>query len=625
MAAGLTAGPGIAFQPDRRKKQASRRGDHMLFPGCACCIGGRPLMAGSRLFNRRRVLGAGFAAAAATALRSEPVAAQGGPPVTIYPAKSLITMDAATEGASAIAVEGERIIAIGTKSGLQAQFKDRATKIDDRFARKVAMTGLIEQHLHPVLSALFMSMAVIAIEDWELPAKTWPAAKSPEDYQAKLKAAVAAGAPDQIFFTFGYHQLWHGPLSRALLDQISPERPVVVWHRSCHEMYFNSKALAALGVSEAQFQGKGAASNQLDWAKGHFYEEGLFLIMPMLAPVIYSPQMLGAGLQQLVRYIHQSGIVALNEPGAQIDANGLKTYQAVLGAEATPFDTTLIVDGRAAFKKHREKALAATEALMALAPAGKVRFLNKQIKLFADGAIVSQLMQMKGGYLDGHHGEWMMPPDDLAAAFKLYWDAGYQIHTHVTGDAGLELVLEQLESRMADNPRTDHRSIIVHFANSDESQIPRIHKVGAWVSGNPYYVTAFADRYAEFGLGPERADSMVRLGSVVREGIPFSLHSDMPIGPAKPLFNAWAAVTRLTSGGRVAAPGQRVAVELALRAITIEAARSWRMEDDLGSITAGKLANLTILEEDPRRTGPDSIKDIPIWGTMYRGRVAPLQ
>ena len=114
---------------------------------------------------------------------------------------------------------------------------------------------------------------------------------------------------------------------------------------------------------------------------------------------------------------------------------------------------------------------------------------------------------------------------------------------------------------------------------------------------------------------------MTRLGSCVRAGVTVSLHSDMPIGPARPLFNVWAAVNRITVSGRVAGPEQRLTVEQALRAITIDAAQSWRLEHEMGSVTAGKVANLAVLEDDPTAVDPMRIKDVQVWGTMFEGRV----
>ena len=172
--------------------------------------------------------------------------------------------------------------------------------------------------------------------------------------------------------------------------------------------------------------------------------------------------------------------------------------------------------------------------------------------------------------------------------------------------------------------RADHRTVIVHFANSTEEQISRIARLGALVSANPYYTVGFADKYGAHGLGAARADAMVRSGSVLKHGIPLSFHSDLPMGPSDPLYLAWCAVNRVTTSGRVASPEQRIGVEDALRALTIEAAYSWRMEDELGSIAPGKIASFTVLEQDPLTVEPLKLKDIGIWGTVFEGRLFPI-
>jgi predicted amidohydrolase YtcJ len=290
-------------------------------------------------------------------------------------------------------------------------------------------------------------------------------------------------------------------------------------------------------------------------------------------------------------------------------------------------------DGRAAAEMglSHEESLEMAESLVAKAPEGKLSFFSKQVKLFADGAIISQLMQMREPYLDrdgnpnpDHHGEWLMPPEVFEDRAKLYWDAGYQIHVHVNGDLGLDLVLDTFERRMRENPRPDHRTVIVHFANSTEEQIDRIARLGAIVSSNPYYTVGFADKYSEVGLGPDRADLMVRNASVLRRGIPLSFHSDLPMGRSDPLGMMSCAVNRVTQSGRVAAPDQRVSAEEALRAVTIEAARSWRREHDLGSIEAGKIANFTIVDHDPLDVAPAEIDSIAVLGTFFEGRWFPV-
>ena len=338
-----------------------------------------------------------------------------------------------------------------------------------------------------------------------------------------------------------------------------------------------------------------------------------------------TPERLQHALQQMAVMLHLKGVTAINEPGAIVTPKLLQLFQGILGGDDVPFYTTFIADGRAAYSaKGATGALAETERVLAAAPTGKISFFPRQVKLYADGAIVSQLMQMKDGYTDGHKGEWIMKPADLDAASKIYWDAGYQIHVHVNGDLGLETLLDIIEKRMRENPRPDHRTVIVHFANSTEAQVGRIARLGCIVSANPYYVTGFSDKYGEIGLGPERADAMVRLGSVEKAGVPFSFHSDLPMGPADPLYLAWCAVNRITPSGRQARADLVVSVDGAMRAITIDAAQSWRKETELGSIAAGKIANFTVLEQDPYAVDPKSLKDLPLWGTVFEGRKFPL-
>ena len=233
-------------------------------------------------------------------------------------------------------------------------------------------------------------------------------------------------------------------------------------------------------------------------------------------------------------------------------------------------------------------------------------------------------MQLKEPYSDGHSGEWMMDLDFFARSFRIYWDAGYQIHVHVNGDAGLEMVLDTLQENLERNPRDDHRTVVVHFAVSEKNQVERIKRLGAIVSVNPYYPVALADNYRTNGLEPERADSMVRLGDVERAQIPYSLHSDMPMAPGQPLFLMWAAVNRVTNAGNLRAPEQRISRLGALRAVTIEAAYSLQLENEIGSIEPGKLANFTILSDNPITVDPMDIKNIAIWGTVLEGRLQPV-
>ena len=556
-------------------------------------------------------------------------------PATVLIADHVITVDPGRPRATAVAFADERIVAVGSFDEVIESLGDRPYVVDRQHEGDVILPGLIDQHLHPILGATTLTTEVIATEDWHLPSGIRPAANSQSEYRARLAGAEAAlEDPDEWLFSWGYHSLWHGALDRGVLDTISSTRPIGVWQRSCHEFYLNSAAIDRLGLTDEMVTGSGEFAETIDLARGHFWENGFMaFLMPLISPIFVTLDRLVTGLEQMITYLHANGVTAFNEPGAVLPPGAWDLYTEILGREDVPLLSSFIVDARgpAAAGVPVDEAITRAEDLIARAPEGKVAFLPDQVKLFADGAIISQLMQMSEPYLDrdgnpdpDHHGEWLMTPDVFEERSKAYWDAGYQLHIHVNGDLGLEMVLDTLERRLAETPRDDHRTVIVHFANSTEAQVDRIRELGAIVSSNPYYPVGFADKYGEFGLGPERADVMTRNRSVLDRGIPLSFHSDLPMGPADPIGMMWCAVNRITQSGRVAGPEQRIDVAAALHAVTLGAAQSWRREDEIGSIEVGKLANFTVVDADPLAVDPLDLQQIGVRGTVFAGRWFPV-
>ncbi len=563
--------------------------------------------------------------------------------ITIHTAAAVVTMSERVTAADCVAVRGQRIVAVGSREQVIAAIGSEAYEIHDSLADNVILPGLVDQHLHPILGATTLATDVVATEDWVLPDATFPAANSHEEYVERLTEAAARAVADgdEWLFSWGYHELWHGVLDRDILDSISSTLPIGVWQRSCHEFYLNTPALEAVGlldrdldheVSEGMLEAGVAATADIE--RGHFWERGMFvLVFPLVTPMLFEPKRFADGLRQMVRYLHQNGVTAFNEPGAILVPGAWELYQAILGDESTPFASYFITDGRgpAESDMSHEATLQRAQRQFDMAPKGKLSFFDKQVKLFADGAIISQLMQMKDPYLDRdgnpnphHHGAWLMEPEVFEERAKLYWDAGFQLHIHVNGDAGLEMVLDTIERRMAEHPRPDHRTVIVHFANSTESQIDRIARLGCVVSSNPYYPVGFADKFGEVGLGSARADVMTRHRSVLDRHIPLSFHSDLPMGRSDPIGMMSCAVNRVTASGRVAGPEQRITIAEALRAVTIDAAHSWQREHELGSIEPGKLANFTVVDRNPLDSDPDALDDIDVIGTFFEGRWFPV-
>ena len=539
----------------------------------------------------------------------------------IIVSKTLITLDATNKNSNAVMIRGAKIHAVGQKESLINKFPDAI--IDYSFANDVIIPGFIEHHIHPLLAAITMSSEIVAIDDWSLPNKQTKGVRDRASYLKRLQL-LEKNIEDKNtpLISWGFHHYFHGKLTKDDLDKISSDRPILIIHRSFHEFIMNSKALDLFGINKDDLNNLTPAEKELaDYDQGHFSERGLIMVMPKIMQYLASPQRIMQGFAVTEQYLKEQGVTLIANPGAMYnkDIQNIKNY--VLGDEATPF-RSLFIPSALYMLEHFDisELLNETEALLSWG-AGKVHYLPKQIKLFTDGAMYSQNMVLRDGYLDGHQGVWLMEAEVFDKVFKLYWDANYQIHIHQNGDSGLDRILDAVEKNNLRNPREDHRTTIVHFGYSAPDQIARIKELGLMVSANPYYVTVLSDLYSKVGVGYERSQEMVRLGDVARAEIPLSLHSDMPMAPASPLVLMHAAVNRINYADKVAGPNQRISVLEALEGVTLNAAYTINLEKDYGSISVGKYANLTVLSENPLTINPLKIKDIEIRGTIEEGKV----
>jgi predicted amidohydrolase YtcJ len=543
------------------------------------------------------------------------------PQVLVFIAKSVLTMNDTQPSAKAVAVEGDKIVAVGTIQSIQAALPDYQLTIDNRFIEKVITPGFIDNHLHPTLAGILLPAKFITPFDWSLPSQQVTGVQGRQAYLERLVALEASlEDPAEMLITWGYHQYFHGQIRRADLDRISSTRPIIVWQRSFHEIIVNTPGLFALGIDEEKFPEHPA----INLAEGHFWETGLFDIFPRLAPIILEPERLKSGMYDALLHAQMNGITTLADQGAPLMNLDMETglLSQVLEQHSLPLRMLIVGHGKTLAADGYSKAVGTLDALP-LRDNQQIQFLPKQVKLLADGAFYSQLMQMEDPYLDGHHGEWIMPPEDLEVAARTYWDADFALHIHVNGDKGLNVVLGIIEKLQAENPRPEHRTVLHHYGYSAPEHAKRIADMGISVSANPFYLWALGDKYAELGLGPDRAHNITRLGDLERNGVSVSFHSDLPMAPAAPLVLAGIAASRVSSLGNVLAPNQKMSVAAALRGITIEAARAIQQEQKIGSIEVGKQADFTILQQDPLVIAPENFKHIEIWGTVLGGQIHP--
>jgi len=486
------------------------------------------------------------------------------------------------------------------------------------------MPGLIDPHLHPIMAAVLLPMQFITAMEWKFPWATIEATTTPSAYIEQLRAGHEQTPEGEDFFSWGYHAQWHGEVSRRLLDEIFGDRPAVVWQRSFHEVYLNSAMMQKLGIEEDKVSGR----PQIDYENGHFYENGLGYAISRLNQIIMAPAWINKGLDRLKQVVHFGGHTTVGDMAVGIFDFDLEwaAVENILDKPETPYRVLCVPSAI----RVNQMAGGKTEGLdfvkgLPSRNTDKFRFQNK-IKLFTDGAFFSQLaMMQEPGYIDGHLGEWLTIPEEYESIARLYWNEGFEIHVHCTGDLGLELALDTLEKLQWERPRFNHGYTIEHFGFSTPEQVQRIRALGARVSANVYYLHELSAAYSRAGIGIERSHQMGRIGLCEREGIVTALHSDFPMAPAMPLHSAWVACTRENCEGDIVAPEEALSLKHALKSITIDAARMLGLENETGSLRSGKKADMVVLDKDPFEVGGKGLKDISIVATVFEGGVFPIE
>ena len=539
----------------------------------------------------------------------------------IVVAKEIVTLDDRYQNVDAVFIKGSRIQAVGTKDELLKEFP--GVMVDIANENNIIVPGFIEHHIHPLLAGITMNSNIVAIDDWNVPHKKSAGVRDREGYLKRL-TTIENNMNDlqEPLVSWGFHHFFHGKLTRQDLDLVSKDRPILIIHRSFHEFIMNSKALSLFKITEEDLNGlTDEEKKHASFDEGHFSERGLIAVMPKVMQYIAAPQRIIKGLQITEKYVQQNGITLIANPGSMYDQKIQQAKNYVFGDEDTPFKS-LYIPSALYMLEHTDisNLLEETEKHLSWGQ-GKVEFLPNHIKLFTDGAMYSQNMVLRDGYLDGHQGAWLMENDIFKDVFRLFWDAGYQIHVHQNGDSGLDRLLDVLDENMQRNPRKDHRTTVVHFGYSAFDQVERMKKLGVIVSANPYYVSVLSDLYSRKGVGYERSQQMVRLGDVHRAEIVLSLHSDMPMAPASPLVLMHSAVNRINYADEVAGPSQRISPLTALKGVTLNSAYTLGIEDDYGSIIPGKFANFTILSDNPLAIDPLKIDQINVEGTIVEGRL----
>jgi predicted amidohydrolase YtcJ len=263
------------------------------------------------------------------------------------------------------------------------------------------------------------------------------------------------------------------------------------------------------------------------------------------------------------------------------------------------------------------------EHVLGLIPRSTDRLRYGLVKMMLDGSIqgFSARLRWPGHFNGAPNGIWVTAPAQYEADFEAYHRAGLTIHTHTNGDEASEAAIDAIERVLARAPRPGHRHTLQHGQMIDAPLFRRMAALGLCANLFANHIWYWGDQHYEMTMGPDRANRLDACGSALAAGVPLAIHSDAPVTPLGPLFTAWCAVNRLTPKGRLLGAHERISVPQALRAITLGAAWTLKLDHEIGSIECGKRADFCVLEDDPLDVEPMKLKDVRVWGTVLSGRV----
>ena len=557
---------------------------------------------------------------------AQPSANLEGEGVTIYPA-NIITVNEANPVASAVAVKDGMIVSVGEIDTLKGELGGAI--IDDRFASKTLIPGLIDSHVHIALGAMMYNASMVPPWDVPMPDGKVEGANNKAEFLSRASDIIAASEGEAPVIIYGYHNLIHGDLVRQDIDAISGDKPVVIWHYSGHDFYFNSLAIEQAKLTPALVQKfHGVDLDATGQLTGRIYEDAALVAYGYLAPHLTNPQALARGYGRFETLINKAGVTTIAELGYGIF--GFPLEDGLHKAFYTPDDSYrlyLVPEHRAFDAAYGQGAIDNMQSRLTDSTVIGTPKVLPQVKLFTDAAFYSQTMKLAapgytGGQSAGTDGLWVMGPEEkLAAIMSPYIEAGYDLHVHSNGDAAQSATLAAWtglsEARVADNPRMviEHAGLI----RPEHFDLAKGENIG--LSAASHYVYYMGQNYEE-AIG-ERVKYITPLASASAAGLPTTLHSDAPLAPPAPLLAASVHMSRATRQGGTSTPSERLSAAQALRAVTLDAAWSLGLEDELGSIEIRKRADFTVLEQNPLETEGDKWPDIDVWGVIIDGQIRP--
>jgi predicted amidohydrolase YtcJ/predicted N-acetyltransferase YhbS len=408
----------------------------------------------------------------------------------------------------------------------------------------------------------------------------------------------------------------HPSLGLDVLDRLVPSLPLLVLESNGHIAWANSEAFRRAGVDKhtpnpATARYTKGADGELT---GRLEESAALTAFAAGLPQIGDGEMMSR-INDLLWHAASKGVTLLHDCGigAIAGTRDLDLLEATINADSPVRYRGMLVSTN--YDGWVERGIRPGH--------GNDLFRVDGIKAWSDGSNQAGTGYQREPYLGtDSRGSLNYSPDALAAVVAKAHRDGWQVGVHANGDAAIDVTIDAFEQALASDPRSDHRHRIEHCSVLHPEQITRMVNLDlspSFLIGHVrWWGKAFRDRL----LGPERADRYDPCASALAKGLRISLHSDWNVTPLEPLRYVEDAVNRIMAeGGEVLNGNERIPVDAALRAVTLDAAWQCQADDIAGSIEVGKYADLVLLEDDPMSVDPTTIANIVVSETRIAGGV----
>jgi predicted amidohydrolase YtcJ len=527
----------------------------------------------------------------------------------------IVTLDAQTPEATAIASRNGAIVAVGTDAAI-ARYIGPSTQVVD-LAGQLAIPGLIEGHGHFTgIGENRINLDLMGVKSWD-------------EIVHMVAVAVENAKPGEWIVGRGWHQeKWtstpdpnvEGFPLHASLDKVSPNNPVVLTHASGHASFVNAKALELSGITKATANPSGGEilKDKDGNPTGLLRERASGLVRVGTGAPRPTPEEAEAHAQKVLELADQEvttkGITTFHDAGSSFDT--INRIKRMIDAGRMHVRLWVMVSGGGT-----------TDALKAnrVIGYGSNQLTVRAIKLYADGALGSRGAWLLEPYSDKPDSTGLptTPVEQIRTSAQAALDAGYQVCIHAIGDRANREVLNAYEDTFKKN-NVDGKTLrwrIEHAQHLNAADIPRFGQLGVIASMQTIHCTSDAP-WVEPRLGAKRAEEgayvwqkLMKSGAVVSNG------TDAPVENVDPIPNFYAAVTRKSADGKVFYPDQRMSRMEALRSYTLSNAFSAFEEDIKGSLTPGKLADITVLTKDILTIPDEEILTAKVAYTIIGGRV----